>query len=235
MSDTAPLLLSIETATESCSVALSAGDRLIAEKYTLQPKAHAMLLARFIQEILQENRLEIRDCDAVAVGRGPGSYTGLRVGVSCAKGLCYGADLPLIAVGTLDAIVRCAIDNRLPGTERPETLIVPMIDARRMEVYTAVFDSRGRQLNQTAPVILDEHSFARELASGPVLFTGDGAEKFRPLTRHPNALFAPQLPHASGMRIRALEAFHKKEFEDRAYFEPFYLKEFIAGKPKKLL
>ena len=128
------LILSLETATESCSVALSAGEKLIAEKYINQPKAHAALLAKYIREILLENGLEVRDCAAIAVSEGPGSYTGLRVGVSCAKGLCYGAEKPLIAVGTLAVIAQCAIDNGFAGGEHPDSLIVPMIDARRMEV-----------------------------------------------------------------------------------------------------
>ncbi len=229
------LILSLETATESCSVALSAGEKLIAEKYINQPKAHAALLAKYIREILRENGLEVRDCAAIAVSEGPGSYTGLRVGVSCAKGLCYGAEKPLIAVGTLAVIAQCAIDNGFAGGEHPDSLIVPMIDARRMEVYTAVFDARGRQISPTEAVILNENSFASELEKGPVLFTGNGAEKFKPVVFHPNARFAGQFPRAAGMRIRAWEAFNKKEFEDCAYFEPFYLKDFIAGKPKKLL
>ncbi len=225
------IILLVETATESCSVALCSGDKLIAEKYINEPKSHATLLAKYIQDILQENNLSIHDCSAVAVSEGPGSYTGLRVGVSCAKGLCYGAQKPLIAVGTLDLIAQCAIDNKLAEPY----LIVPMIDARRMEVYTATFNSKGEALTPTQALVLDENSFQKELESGIVLFTGNGAEKFKTLVNHPNAVFAEQLPHASGMRIIASDKLNKKEFKDVAYFEPFYLKDFVAGKPKKLL
>lgn len=235
------IILLLETATESCSVAICSGDKIIAEKYINEPKSHASLLARYIQDILAENNLTMADCGAVAVSEGPGSYTGLRVGVSCAKGLCYGAGKPLIGVGTLDIIAQCAIDNNLVNTNGNKQLegenytIVPMIDARRMEVYTATFNSKGEATSPTKALILDENSFKEELESGKVLFTGNGAEKFKPLVNHPNAIFAEQLPHATGMRVIASALLNKKEFKDVAYFEPFYLKDFIAGKPKKLL
>ena len=227
------IILLLETATESCSVALSSGNKIIAEKYINEPKSHASLLAKYTQDILVENNITIQDCSAVAVSEGPGSYTGLRVGVSCAKGVCYGANKPLIAVGTLDTIAQCAIDNGL--TDDDTYLIVPMIDARRMEVYTASFNSKGEAISKTEAVILNEDSFKEELEKGKVLFTGNGAEKFKTLVNHPNAIFAEQLPHATGMRVIAAECLNKKEFKDAAYFEPFYLKDFVAGKPKKLL
>lgn len=243
------ILLLIETATESCSVALAKGSEIIAEKYINEPKAHATLLAKYIQDVLLESNLSVKDCSAIAVSEGPGSYTGLRVGVSCAKGLCYGANLPLIGVGTLAAIAQCALDNPTICNlveERKEAiksetgkdlplLIVPMIDARRMEVYTALFNGDGVQQSATEAKILDESSFAQELDSAIVLFTGNGSEKFKELVNHPNAIFAQQLPHATGMRVMANDMYNKKEFKDCAYFEPFYLKDFIAGKPKKLL
>ncbi|MEG1898768.1 MAG: tRNA (adenosine(37)-N6)-threonylcarbamoyltransferase complex dimerization subunit type 1 TsaB [Bacteroidales bacterium] len=229
------LILLLETATESCSVALSLGNNVIAEKYINQPKAHASLLAKYIQDILAENHLTINDCAAIAVSEGPGSYTGLRVGASCAKGICYGAKKPLIAVGTLSIIAQLAIDNSLLKTDSPY-LIVPMIDARRMEVYTATFNSKGEQLTKTDALVLNETCFYKELSKGKVLFTGNGALKFKPMVENnTNAFFAEQLPHALGMRLYAETALKNKKFEDCAYFEPFYLKEFIAGKPKKLL
>lgn len=228
-------ILLIETATDSCSVALARGKEIVAEKYINQPKAHATLLARYICDILEENGLNMEGCSAVAVSKGPGSYTGLRVGVSCAKGLCYGAGKPLISVCTLATIARMALDNKLYRGDG-DFLIVPMIDARRMEVYTANFNSKGEQLTPVEARILDENSYAAELAAGPVLFTGNGAEKFRELVAsNPNAYFAPQEPHAAGMRVIAADKLEAGEFEDNAYFEPFYLKDFIAGKPKKLL
>ena len=228
-------ILLLETATDSCSVALSENSNIIAEKYINQPKAHASLLARYICDILEENNLTMEDCSAVAVSKGPGSYTGLRVGVSCAKGLCYGASKPLISVCTLATIAQMALDNNL-YTGEGDFLIVPMIDARRMEVYTANFNSKGKQLTPVEAKILDETSYAAELAAGPVLFTGNGAEKFKELVGdNPNAFFAPQEPHAAGMRVIAANKLEAEEFEDNAYFEPFYLKDFVAGKPKKLL
>ena len=228
-------ILLLETATDSCSVALSENSNIIAEKYINQPKAHASLLARYICDILEENNLTMEDCSAVAVSKGPGSYTGLRVGVSCAKGLCYGASKPLISVCTLATIAQMALDNNL-YTGEGDFLIVPMIDARRMEVYTANFNSKGEQLTPVEAKILDKTSYAAELAAGPVLFTGNGAEKFKELVGdNPNAFFAPQEPHAAGMRVIAANKLEAGEFEDNAYFEPFYLKDFVAGKPKKLL
>lgn len=228
-------ILLLETATDSCSVALADNTEIIAEKYINQPKAHASLLARYISDILEENNITMADCSAVAVSKGPGSYTGLRVGVSCAKGLCYGASKPLVAVCTLATIAQGAIDNNL-FTGEGEYTIVPMIDARRMEVYTANFNSKGEQLTPVEAKILDETSYAELLAAGPVLFTGNGAEKFKELVgNNPNAYFAPQQPHASGMRIIAANRLENGEVEDNAYFEPFYLKDFVAGKPKKLL
>lgn len=228
-------ILLLETATDSCSVALADNTEIIAEKYINQPKAHASLLARYISDILEENNITMADCSAVAVSKGPGSYTGLRVGVSCAKGLCYGASKPLVAVCTLATIAQGAIDNNL-FTGEGEYTIVPMIDARRMEVYTANFNSKGEQLTPVEAKILDETSYAELLAAGPVLFTGNGAEKFKELVgNNPNAYFAPQQPHASGMRIIAANRLENGKVEDNAYFEPFYLKDFVAGKPKKLL
>lgn len=228
-------ILLLETATDSCSVALADNGNIVAEKYINQPKAHASLLARYISDILEENGITMAECSAVAVSKGPGSYTGLRVGVSCAKGLCYGAGKPLISVCTLATIAQMAMDNNLYGKEGEYT-IVPMIDARRMEVYTANFNSKGEQLTPVEAKILDETSYAAELAAGPVLFTGNGAGKFKGLVGdNPNAFFAPQEPHAAGMRAIAARKLQEGEFEDNAYFEPFYLKDFIAGKPKKLL
>ncbi len=228
-------ILLLETATDSCSVALAENNTIVAEKYINEPKAHASLLARYICDILEENKLTMDDCSAVAVSKGPGSYTGLRVGVSCAKGLCYGASKPLISVCTLATIAQMALDNKL-YTGESDFLIVPMIDARRMEVYTANFNSKGEQLTPVEAKILDETSYSEELAAGPVLFTGNGAEKFKALVGdNPNAFFAPQEPHAAGMRVIAANKLESGEFEDNAYFEPFYLKDFVAGKPKKLL
>ena len=228
-------VLLIETATDSCSVALSKNSEIISEKFINEPKAHASVIGGYVTDILAENSIAMADCSAVAVSKGPGSYTGLRVGVSIAKGLCYGAGKPLISVCTLATIAQMALDNNLYTGEGDFT-IIPMIDARRMEVYTANFSSKGEQLTPVEAKILDENSYAAELAAGPVLFTGNGAEKFKELVgNNPNAYFAPQAPHATGMRVIASAKLEAGEFENNAYFEPFYLKDFVAGKPKKLL
>lgn len=228
-------ILLIETSTEACSAALSKGEEIVMERYTEIPKSHASVIGTFIREILEQSAISPEELCAVAVSKGPGSYTGLRVGVSCAKGFCYGAKIPLIGINTLEVIAQCAIDN---GLDADASYIVPMIDARRMEVYTATYSPTCRETTRTRALVLGPDSFRAELERGKVLFTGNGAEKYReliPQQLRKNALFAPQMPHASGLRKSALERVQKKEFEDCAYFEPFYLKNFVAGKPRKLL
>ena len=224
-------LILIETSTALCSVALAENGTIVAYRESSAPKAHASLTAVFIQEVLQETGITLEDCDAICVSKGPGSYTGLRVGVSTAKGLCFGSRKPLIAVGTLDTLVAQA---QMPGQEGHDDprFIVPMIDARRMEVYTAIFEN-GIQTTETAPMIIDENSFADILEQGPVLFIGDGAGKCADVIRHPNARFCQCNPTASAMLQPAIEALKEKRFEDVAYFEPFYLKEFVATVSKK--
>ncbi len=183
------------------------------------------ITAPFALEVLEERGLAARDCDAVAVSSGPGSYTGLRVGVSTAKGLCFGAGIPLIGIETLEILAR-------RGRGKAD-FIVPMIDARRMEVYCAVFDSALNRKSETKPEILDENSFSDLLAKGSVLFIGNGVEKFAGICHHPNASFDFRCPEACDMADAAAEAFNAGKFEDTAYFEPFYLKEFVAGISKK--
>ena len=221
-------IILIETSTALCSAALAEDGVITSYRESSAPKAHASLTAVFIEEMLAERGLTLADCDAVCVSMGPGSYTGLRVGVSTAKGLCFGSGKPLIAVGTLDTLVA-----------QEETsdykYILPMIDARRMEVYTAVFTSDGQQITETAPVIIDEGSFVQQLEDGPVLFIGDGAGKCADVIRHPNAHFCQCYPKASSMLLPAMKAYKEKRFEDVAYFEPFYLKEFVATVSKKKL
>ena len=223
-------IILIETSTALCSVALAEDGVITAYKESSAPKAHASLTAVFIDEILKEKSLTMSDCKAVCVSMGPGSYTGLRVGVSTAKGLCFGSGLPLIAVGTLDTLVAQASGQM--GNAR---YIVPMVDARRMEVYTAIFTPEGKQITETAPMIIDENSFAEQLAEGEVLFIGDGAGKCADMIKHPNAKFIQCNPQASAMLSPAQAAYKEKRFEDVAYFEPFYLKEFVATVSKKKL
>lgn len=243
-------IILIETSTALCSTALAEDGTITSYRESSAPKAHASLTAVFVQEMLSERGLTLSDCDAVCVSMGPGSYTGLRVGVSTAKGLCFGSGKPLLAVGTLDTLVAQAADEEgAAGGAGQYRYIIPMIDARRMEVYTAVFEPTGasatangsegslpyRQITETAPVIIDENSFAKELEEGPVLFIGDGAGKCADVIKHPNANFCQCHPKASAMLSPALEAFRKGEFKDVAYFEPFYLKEFVATVSKKKL
>ena len=227
-------ILLIETSTALCSAALAEDGAITAYKESSAPKAHASLTAVFIQEILEERNMTLADCEAVCVSMGPGSYTGLRVGVSTAKGLCFGSGKPLLAVGTLDTLVAQAADAAT-SEEGSYSFIIPMIDARRMEVYTAVFAPDGTQITETAPAIIDENSFAEYLEQGPVLFIGDGAGKCADVIRHPNAHFCQCYPKASAMLEPALQAYKEKRFEDVAYFEPFYLKEFVATVSKKKL
>ena len=224
-------IILIETSTALCSTALAEDGVITSYRESSAPKAHASLTAAFIKEMLSERRISLDNCDAVCVSMGPGSYTGLRVGVSTAKGLCFGSGKPLLAVGTLDTLVA-----QVSETERSSyRYIIPMIDARRMEVYTAIFTPDGHQLTETAPAIINENSFAKELDEGAVLFIGDGAGKCADIIGHPNAVFLQCNPKASSMLSPALKAYKEKRFEDVAYFEPFYLKEFVATVSKKKL
>ena len=252
-------LILIETSTALCSAALAEDGVITAYRESSAPKAHASLTAVFIQEMLEEKGLTIADCDAVCVSKGPGSYTGLRVGVSTAKGLCFGSGKPLIAIGTLDILTAQAQEasSETGIADTSETVIadltgnpshiVPMIDARRMEVYAATFKRsdapadhseatpRYTQVTETAPAIIDETSYTDLLNEGPVLFIGDGAGKCADVIKHPNATFIQCWPKASAMLQPALRAYREHRFEDVAYFEPFYLKEFVATVSKKKL
>lgn len=230
-----PRLLLLETSTALCSAALSEGERILAYREAEGRNVHAAMAAVLVKELLDEAGWTVADCDAVCVGKGPGSYTGLRVGVSTAKGLCFGAGKPLIGVGTLDALVaQAAAEGQIP---EGCGAVVPMIDARRMEVYSAVFSPEGQQRTETVPTVVGEDSFADLFTAGsPVLFIGDGAGKCTPLLgRHPEARFVEACPKASSLLRPALAAWHEKRFEDVAYFEPFYLKDFIATVSRKNL
>ena len=224
-------ILLVETSTAQLSTALSQDGAIIASRTCDEPRMQAALTAPYVKEVLGE--LTVKDLDAVCVGKGPGSYTGLRVGVSTAKGLCFGAGIPLLSAGTLDVLVQEA--HRLGVVPAGCRAIVPMVDARRMEVYAAVFTPDGRQLTETKPVIVDAGSFAAELAEGPVLFIGDGALKCRETIASENAFFVEAYPTAMAMAPLAEAAYKEKRFEDIAYFEPFYLKDFVATVSRKKL
>ena len=231
------LILIIESATDTCSAALSQGGTLIAQKVCRIARCHDTVLAPLVDGLLKENSLKPQDLGAVAVSQGPGSYMGLRIGVSLAKGIAYAANIKLIGISTLAVIARCALEE----TGKKFRHIVPMIDAGRMEVYTAVFDGECRQSENTEAKILDENSFRQIIEEGPVLFAGSGAPKFGKLLEEKfgslpeNATVLDQAPLASGLRTDSAIALEEGRFADLAYFQPFYLKEFIPGKQKKLL
>ncbi len=228
-----PRLILVETSTSLCSTALAENGLILEYRESETPKAQASLTAPYIQDMLSKQGLTVRDCDAVCVSMGPGSYTGLRVGVSTAKGLCFGAGIPLLAIGTLDTLVWQAIKENLV----PEgcSHIVPMIDARRMEVYSALFSTDGKQETETKPEIIERNSFADLLQESPVLFIGDGAGKCRDIIDNPNAHFIQCCPKASSMLAPATIEYNEKRFKDTAYFEPFYLKQFVATVSNKKL
>jgi tRNA threonylcarbamoyladenosine biosynthesis protein TsaB len=223
-------ILQIETATTACSVALARDGVVISSKQINQRNIHAEVITLYIDELLKQAELQYADLAAIAVSSGPGSYTGLRIGVSTAKGLCFALDKPLIAVETLEAMVDGILteDKNIPVN----SLLCPMIDARRMEVYTALFNTNGERVKPTAAEIIDEQSFAAELQNSPIVFFGDGAEKCRTvLGSNANAIIVPDYSNsAEALTKRAYNKFLSKDFEDTAYFEPFYLKDFIAGK-----
>jgi len=225
------LILNIETATKICSVALAKDGELIASKETSEGNSHSTQLAPFIKEIIDQSDFSFADLQAIAVSMGPGSYTGLRIGVSTAKGLCFGLDIPLIAVSTLAAMAVQAI-NQYPNLDK-DMLLSPMIDARRMEAYSQFFDPNLKPLNNISAIIVDEETYKAELAKQPILFFGDGALKCKPIINNSKAIFFDGgLPSAKGMTPLAEQQFQEEDFADVAYFEPFYLKEFIAAVSK---
>ena len=223
-------ILLIETSTSVLSVALARDGAVVHERICREPRMQASLTAPLVKEVLEEAGLRMAHCDAVCVSSGPGSYTGLRVGVSTAKGLCFGASKPLMAIGTLDILVA----GVMAGPDRP-SFIVPMIDARRMEVYTAVYNAEGERLTPVEAQIIGPESFAEYLDRGEVLFVGDGALKCKEVIGHPNARFLEAYPLARDMAKLAQKAFDEGKFENLAYFEPFYLKDFVATVSKKKL
>lgn len=220
------LILSIETATTNCSVSISKkGKTLVLKEDNNNNYSHAERLHIYIDAVLKEAKISKNDIDAVAVSKGPGSYTGLRIGVSAAKGLCFALDKPLISIPTLDALAhQVKIDNGV---------IVSMLDARRMEVYSAIYDSNYNQIRDTQAQILNEKSFEDYLEKGSVYFIGNGVEKTKKLINHPNAIFIKnKLPSANDMSLLAFNKYKISDTEDVAYFEPYYLKDFVALKPK---
>ena len=246
-------IILIETSTALCSTALAEDGKIVSKRESTTPRAHASLTALFVQEMLDERGIGVADCDAVCVSAGPGSYTGLRVGSSTAKGLCFGAGKPLIAVGTLEVLTAQAVcdglikpidggsapittpDNSCDGLIKPIDYIIPMIDARRMEVYSAVFTPDGERLTEVEPTVVQEDSFKEWLEKGNVLFIGDGALKCKDVIKSPRASFVQCCPRADAMLRPAMKEYKEKRFKDTAYFEPFYLKQFVATVSAKKL
>ncbi|GHT38854.1 tRNA (adenosine(37)-N6)-threonylcarbamoyltransferase complex dimerization subunit type 1 TsaB [Bacteroidia bacterium] len=216
-------LLTIETSTSACSLALSVDGKPVFDRIELAGASHAALSGVFASEAVEYARKNHLKLDAVAVSAGPGSYTGLRIGVSEAKGLCYGLDIPLIAIPTLK-IMASQVE-----TPYRASLRCPMIDARRMEVYAAIYDTHFNEIRPVQADIIDDNSYKEYLEKHTVVFFGNGSDKCRPVIQSPNAVFIPDIyPTAQAMIPLAEKAFAQKDFVDTAYFEPFYLKEFQA-------
>ncbi len=216
-------ILNIETSTKNCSVSLSKqGKTVILKEEAEQNFTHSEKLHLFIDEILKEVSVSYKQLSAVALSKGPGSYTGLRIGTSTAKGLCFALDIPLIAIDSLTILAQ--------QVQLKNGLIIPMIDARRMEVYTAVFDENHNKKSEIQALVIDENSFSD--ISEKVYFIGDGASKCKSILTQENFIFLDDIiyPSAQEMAILSFKKFQAKEFEDIAYFEPFYLKEFFTGK-----
>ena len=227
------LIIHIETSAKNCSVALSLDGQLLFNKVDTAGLSHSVQLCLFVDEALKVVESKGRKLDAVAVSSGPCSYTGLRIGVSLAKGVCYALDIPLISVPTLDLL---ADEVRRTKALSSETYICPLVDARRIEVYTALYDNDCTMLHPVSAVIIDEKTFEKELENHPVWFVGDGAEKCSTIIRSENAKFDGQIvPLAESMVPLAEKKYLEQKFEDVAYFEPFYLKDFVATVSKKSL
>jgi tRNA threonylcarbamoyladenosine biosynthesis protein TsaB len=223
------LILNLETATKSCSVCLANdGEPLATREAKNEGYSHAEQLNLFIQEVLSESNESLKNLDAVAVSAGPGSYTGLRIGTSTAKGICYALNIPLISVNSLKALASLVVGQ--------DGNIMPMFDARRMEVYCALYNEYLQELLPTDAVVIEENSFASQLNEKKIIFTGPGAAKCESIINHQNACFDLETEvSARGMVVLSEAKFREEDFEDVAYFEPAYLKDFIAGPPKKLL
>ena len=227
-------ILNIETSTNVCSVALSQDGVCLYEDVNMEGPSHAQVLAGYVKNAVSFADSHAIPIDAIAITKGPGSYTGLRIGVSEAKGVAYGRDAKLLSVPTLKLLT---VPILLGHEELPEdALLCPMIDARRMEVYCALYDRALNEVVQTQALVIDSDSFKDYLDKQPIYFMGNGADKCVETIQHPNAHFIKNIvPRAKNMIPLAEMAMAKEQFEDVAYFEPFYLKEFVATKSKKLL
>ena len=218
----------LETSSKNCSVGISRNGKLLAlEELSEASFSHAEKLHPFINGVLEKAALSMTDLSGVVVGKGPGSYTGLRIGVAAAKGLCFALQIPLVGVGSLETLAEAVCSQT-------SAFIIPLIDARRMEVFTAVFDTRGKQIESPWAEVLESNSFSPYLDKNKCFFVGDGQEKFQKILNHPNAVFEAEIlqPSVQQMVRLGTQKFEAKAFEDLAYFEPFYLKEFYTTPPK---
>lgn len=220
-------ILNIETATKNCSVSIAKnGEVLIFKDINTGAYSHAEKLHPLIKSLLEQIKLKFSDLNAIAVSKGPGSFTGLRIGVSTAKGLCFALNIPLISIDTLFVLANYLKVN--------EGYIIPLVDARRLEVYTAVYNSNYEQISPIEAKILNDNSYKEYLDKKPVYFVGDGVEKFKTICKHKNAHFKDNVwPSAKEMGIVSFNKYKKGDIEDIAYFEPFYLKDFLITKSKK--
>lgn len=231
------LILCIETGTDICSVGLSRDGELVSLRESDEGRDHAKRVGVFVDELLRETGIAPDELDAIAVGMGPGSYTGLRIGVSFAKGMCYGLQIPLVAVGSLDALAEVAIEDNEAGIldvkDWNDAVLCPMVDARRMEVYTRLFNAAGEPLSEVSAEIVTEESFAEWRKDRQLVIFGNGAAKCREIL--PDATYVNITPSARGLARLAELRLQEGKTEDIAYFEPFYLKDFIVIPSKKKL
>ena len=226
-----PVILHIETSTHFCSIALSEGSLCLFTEMNCDGMNHAALLSIFILHAMDELNKKNKKLDAIAVSIGPGSYTGLRIGLSTAKGLCYGLDIPLISVNTLEIMTKQVLNSSFYDND---TLFCPMIDARRMEVFAAVYNSNIEIVREVSADIIDENSYLEFLKNNQLVFFGNGSAKCKTIINKTNAVFLEHInPLAENMICFSQKSFLEKKFVDIAYFEPFYLKEFQTTTPKK--
>ena len=239
------MILCLETSTAVCSVSLVDKGNVVALRESLDGQNHAEKITVFIDEVMKEAGVAYKDLDAVATSMGPGSYTGLRIGVSAAKGLCYAMEKPLIAIDTLAAMANGFEDNKttrqqdnklepIANSQQPTAILCPMIDARRMEVYTAFFNEKMERMSETEALIVDENSFMELKQNNHLYLFGDGADKLASLFENEANITVVEKFHCSASYMAKLadDAFNNKQFVDVAYFEPFYLKNFVPGMPK---
>lgn len=227
-------ILCIETATEICSVALSENNKLLAFSDSQTANSHASQLHVLVENVLTKSGVKLQQLDAIAVSKGPGSYTGLRVGVSAAKGYCYALNIPLISINTLQSLAQQVVLKSELDKSNSKILLCPMLDARRMEVYCGLYDFSLHEIEVTQAIVVDENFQNSKFTDFKVLLFGNGSEKCKLIIQNPNAIFIDEIKcNAKSMIELAANKFQKKEFEDVAYFEPFYLKDFVGTVSKK--